>query len=193
MPLSQPTHQVHHGDLPYSNPVLRSASPSGSINTEYGPDETSKSDSELSPDEFQRKIEQQLRIHYPREEEVSAEAKALRLPPMKPGTIEEKMLLDQIMRSLRWHVSNLEENEIYENMMLRGSQIPFDSAPSSNDIDAIMQSMMGPPLPSNAMHVDDASTPAGSGHVQSHQHPPAYANRNRHNGFSVGKGKGRAF
>jgi hypothetical protein len=45
--------------------------------------------------------------------------------------------------SLKKRVAELEENEIIENIMLRGSQISSDT-PTWSDIDAIMQSMMGP-------------------------------------------------
>jgi len=83
------THHVHPGDLPYATPVLRSASPSGSINTEYGPDETSPSDHELAAEGFERKIEAQLRIHHQREEELRAEAQPLMLKRPE-SALEEK-------------------------------------------------------------------------------------------------------
>ena len=90
MPPPQPTHTVHHGDLPYSNPVLRSASPSGSINTEYGPDETTVEEWALSDEEFHRRVEAQLRLNQPRDAEHAAEIRGLRIPAYKPGTSEEK-------------------------------------------------------------------------------------------------------
>ncbi|TFY60464.1 hypothetical protein EVG20_g7403, partial [Dentipellis fragilis] len=135
-------HFAHPGDLPYAPPVLRAASPSGSINTEYGPDETSLSDMELSPGEFEGKIEAALRLHEQREQEVVAEAKPVLIPKPKTAA-EEKQTFEQVMRCLRWHVQQLEENQIVENMMLRGSQAGLVAQPSSDDVGVIMASMMG--------------------------------------------------
>ncbi|ETW77568.1 hypothetical protein HETIRDRAFT_242588, partial [Heterobasidion irregulare TC 32-1] len=138
-------HHVHPGDLPYATPVLRAASPSGSINTEYGPDETSQSDLDLSPEEFEEKVAMSLGLHEQREHEISAESKSLLLPKPKSAA-EEKLMFEQVMRSLRWHVQQLEENEMIESMLLQGSRIALETQPSSDNVDAIMQTMMGPPL-----------------------------------------------
>lgn len=86
---NQHTQHVHPGDLPYATPVLRTASPSGSINTEYGPDETSISDQDLSPEEFDRKVQKQLGLHEQREQEFRAQASPL-LWPKPRGPQEEK-------------------------------------------------------------------------------------------------------
>ncbi|KAA1475564.1 hypothetical protein DENSPDRAFT_805940 [Dentipellis sp. KUC8613] len=163
------THFAHPGDLPYAPPVLRAASPSGSINTEYGPDETSLSDMELSPGEFEGKIEAALRLHEQRDQEVVAVAKPVLIPKPKTAA-EEKQTFEQVMRCLRWHVQQLEENQIVENMMLRGSQAGLVAQPSSDDVGVIMASMMGSGgVPSktsggggigtSAMHVDEPLSP----------------------------------
>ena len=89
MSQSSRIHHVHPGDLPYATPVLRAASPSGSINTEYGPDETSQSDLDLSPEEFEEKVAMSLGLHEQREHEISAESKSLLLPKPKSAA-EEK-------------------------------------------------------------------------------------------------------
>ena len=49
------------------------------------------------------------------------------------------------MDNLRNAVKKLQEEELYEQIMLRGTQITDVQQPSSNNIDAIMQSIMGPP------------------------------------------------
>lgn len=66
----------------------------------------------------------------------------------------------------------LEQDEIIESTMARTARMAAETQPSSNDIDAIMQSMMGPPPSSNltstshtqgttltAMDVDDGPGP----------------------------------
>lgn len=49
-----------------------------------------------------------------------------------------------IMNNLRREVHLLEENNMFEQTILRGSQITEELQPTS-DIDAIMRSLMGPP------------------------------------------------
>lgn len=51
----------------------------------------------------------------------------------------------QVMENLRNAVKKLQEEELYEQIMLRGTQITDVQQPSSNNIDTIMQSIMGPP------------------------------------------------
>jgi hypothetical protein len=47
------------------------------------------------------------------------------------------------MRNLRQKVHELEEDELFERTLLRGSQAGLEPQPSSGDIDVIMRSMMG--------------------------------------------------
>jgi hypothetical protein len=68
-------------DLPYDNPVLRSNSPSDSLSTEYGPDETTQAERELSTAEFTCRVESTHRFHVAREAELVAEQPPL-LPPL---------------------------------------------------------------------------------------------------------------
>jgi hypothetical protein len=49
---------------------------------------------------------------------------------------------EKILRSLRYQVHLLEENELFEQTLLQGSQAAFESQPTSNDIDTLMRSMM---------------------------------------------------
>jgi len=48
------------------------------------------------------------------------------------------------MLSLRRQVRELEENEIFEQMLLRGSQAGLVQPPSTDDINKLMRGMMGP-------------------------------------------------
>ncbi len=72
----------------YASPVLRAASPASSVGTVYGPDQTSFSDSDLSPFRFQVKYDAQIGLGEPRREEVLANLDPL-LPPAK-NEAEEK-------------------------------------------------------------------------------------------------------
>jgi hypothetical protein len=47
------------------------------------------------------------------------------------------------MRSLRQHVHQLEENELFERVLLRGSQVGLEPKPTSDNIHTLMQNMMG--------------------------------------------------
>lgn len=57
---------------------------------------------------------------------------------------------EQILRSLRYQVHLLEDDELFEQTLLRGSQAALSAQPESGDIDALMRSMMSTnsaPLP----------------------------------------------
>jgi hypothetical protein len=77
-------HTVHPGDLPYSDPVLRTSSSSESFSTEYGPDETSQSERSLTATDFAHRIESTLRLHAVPSRELAAEQSPL-LPPLEEG------------------------------------------------------------------------------------------------------------
>ena len=49
------------------------------------------------------------------------------------------------MACLRNEVRQLEENEMFERTLLRGSQVALEELPSTADIDALMRSMMVAP------------------------------------------------
>ena len=51
-------------------------------------------------------------------------------------------LYESILASLRAEVRNLEENELVDRTLLRGSRAALEELSSSNDIDVIMKSMM---------------------------------------------------
>jgi hypothetical protein len=71
-------------DLPYDDPVFRANSPGESLSTEYGPDETTRAEKELSTDEFTCRVETTHRFHVAREAELFAEQSPL-LPPLNQG------------------------------------------------------------------------------------------------------------
>ena len=71
-------------DLPYDDPVLRPNSPSDSLSTEYGPDETTQAEKEHSTAEFTCRVENTHRFHVAREAELVAEQSPL-LPPLNQG------------------------------------------------------------------------------------------------------------
>jgi hypothetical protein len=54
-------------------------------------------------------------------------------------------MFDHILTLLRSEVRQLEENELFEQMLLRGSQAGLDRQPITSDIDALMRSMMVTP------------------------------------------------
>lgn len=55
-------------------------------------------------------------------------------------------LFEGIMTSLRAEVAQLQENELFEQILLRGSKAALETQPSTNDIDVLMRSMMGPAM-----------------------------------------------
>ena len=79
------------GNLPYARPALmRPPSPAGSINTEYGPDETDTQDLAMSDEEFERKILAELKIDQPSDAEAQADVMPIRFPYFQPGSHEER-------------------------------------------------------------------------------------------------------
>ncbi|KAI0028442.1 hypothetical protein K488DRAFT_31777, partial [Vararia minispora EC-137] len=143
------TSRVRNGDVPYENPVMRPPSPAGSINTDYGPDEMDPTDLVPTDREFERKILENLRIDEQTDQEKNNEVGPMlltflaRLRGVQPGSSEEKALYLSTMAALQRRVQELIEDELVENMMLKGSQVPSDAPNPSGDIDEIMRSIMG--------------------------------------------------
>ena len=50
------------------------------------------------------------------------------------------------MGNLRQAVAQLDENELFEQTLRRGSQAGLQVQPSTNDIDTLLRSMMGPSM-----------------------------------------------
>ncbi|KAF7364886.1 hypothetical protein MVEN_00359100 [Mycena venus] len=125
----------------YADPVIREPSPASSVGTQYGPDRTSLSDDELDQFAFERKWEDRLDLRRATKEEELADADPL-FP--RPSThVEERVLFERIVRNLRMKVEELEENELFEQTMLRGSQAALEEETIPKDIDSLMLSMMG--------------------------------------------------
>ena len=70
-------------------------------------------------------------------------------------------MFDQVMRSLRWHVEQLEDQDMIEAAVQRRTEAVPETEPPASEIDAMMEKMMGPrgrpPSSSNAMIVDESS------------------------------------
>jgi hypothetical protein len=71
-------------------------------------------------------------------------------------------MFDQVMRSLRWHVEQLEDQDMIETALQRRTEAVPETEPSAtSEIDTMMEKMMGPPRgrppwSSNAMIVDES-------------------------------------
>lgn len=55
-------------------------------------------------------------------------------------------MCDRILHNLRCHIQKLEESEIFERTLLRGSQAALEPQPTTTDIDLLMKGMMGPAM-----------------------------------------------
>jgi len=125
----------------YADPVIREPSPASSVGTVYGPDQTASSDDELDQLAFERKWEDRLDLRRATREEELADADPLF--PRPSTAVEERVLFERIVRNLRMKVEELEESELFEQTMLRGSQAGLEEETIPKDIDSLMLSMMG--------------------------------------------------
>ncbi|KAI0661992.1 hypothetical protein C8Q70DRAFT_909599 [Cubamyces menziesii] len=143
-----PTQQyiVHPTDLPYVPTIMRAPSPSSTIGTDYGQDDTDFADAELSDRDFARKCEEMIGLSRPRPEEEEANRDPLVQPrPLrhKFTPLEEKQMHEHIMINLRAAVKKLEEEELFEQTAVKDAAVALDDpAPSSEDIDEIMRGLM---------------------------------------------------
>ena len=53
-------------------------------------------------------------------------------------------MFDQVMRSLRWHIEELEEEDTVESVLQRRIKGVVETQPSANEMDFIMESLMEP-------------------------------------------------
>ncbi|KAJ7759222.1 hypothetical protein B0H16DRAFT_1313660 [Mycena metata] len=169
----------------YADPVIREPSPASSIGSVYGPDQTAFSDSESQIDQpgFERKWEDRLELRRATREEELADADPL-LP--RPSTaMEERVLSERIVRNLRMRVEELEENDLFEQTMLRGSQAGLEEQTIPKDVDALILSMMGSPASGGTSAANADATIADGPWNQAGA--PYAAPRTR----SKGKGKSR--
>ncbi|KAH7906715.1 hypothetical protein BJ138DRAFT_1071351 [Hygrophoropsis aurantiaca] len=127
------------GDPAYGSPVIRPPSPASSVGTAYPDDDTSPSDGELSQDAFNRKWASKLGLDRPKEEE-ERKKECLLISPKNPA--EAKLMHEEILKGFRQQVQQLEEDEMFQQTIMRGSQIGLEPRPSSSNIDSLMRSMM---------------------------------------------------
>ena len=52
-------------------------------------------------------------------------------------------MFDQVMRSLRWHIEELEEEDTMESVLQRRIKGVVETQPSASEMDLIMESLMG--------------------------------------------------
>jgi len=54
-------------------------------------------------------------------------------------------MFDQVMRSLRWHIDELEQEDTVETVMHRRIKGVVETQPSASEMDFIMESLMMEP------------------------------------------------
>ncbi|KAI6044754.1 hypothetical protein EDC04DRAFT_2889433 [Pisolithus marmoratus] len=133
---------IHASDPAYAPPVIRPPSPASSVGTVYEPDQTSHSDTELSKEEFEQKWLAKLHLDDLKIEEEEKLHPVLIDPRPPPDSPEEKLLVQNILTGLRSRVRQLEEDAVFQQLIMSGSKIGLERAPSDNDIDALMRNMM---------------------------------------------------
>ncbi|KAI6123382.1 hypothetical protein EDD16DRAFT_1704333 [Pisolithus croceorrhizus] len=133
---------IHASDPAYAPPVIRPPSPASSVGTVYEPDQTSQSDTELSKEEFEQKWLAKLHLDDLKIEEEDNLRPVLIDPRPPPDSPEEKLLVQNILTGLRSRVRQLEEDAVFQQLIMSGSKVGLEKAPSNSDIDALMRSMM---------------------------------------------------
>jgi hypothetical protein len=53
-------------------------------------------------------------------------------------------MFDQVMRSLRWHVEELEEEDTVDTVLQRRIKGVVETQPSASEVDMVMESLMEP-------------------------------------------------
>ncbi|KAI6114063.1 hypothetical protein F5141DRAFT_1002280 [Pisolithus sp. B1] len=144
---------IHASDPAYAPPVIRPPSPASSVGTVYEPDQTSQSDAELSKEEFEQKWLAKLYLDDLRIEEEDNLRPLLIDPRPPPDSPEEKLLVQNILTGLRSRVRQLEEDAVFQQLIMSGSKVGLEKAPSDSDIDALMRNMM--PTQVNTPQISD--------------------------------------
>ncbi|KAJ7895861.1 hypothetical protein B0H13DRAFT_1885382 [Mycena leptocephala] len=108
----------------YADPVIREPSPASSPT-------------------FERKWEDRLDLRRATRDEELADADPL-FPRPSTAVEERGNAIRAGPAELRAKVDELEENELFEQTMLRGSQASLEEETIPKDIDSLMLSMMGP-------------------------------------------------
>lgn len=65
------------------------------------------------------------------------------------------MLFDEILRGFRQRVQALEEDEIFQQTLLKGSQVGKEPLPSADTIDTLIQDMMSSSVSYETRRVSD--------------------------------------
>lgn len=110
MPQNSATY-IHSGDSAYAPPVLRAPSPSSSIGTDYGPDETTPEEASMSNFALMHSINHRLRLNEPSAEELKAERDPL-LPKPRDAQHEQRELLLLSYTSLAIYLTSLNDSAI---------------------------------------------------------------------------------
>ena len=154
-------------DPTYASALVSAPSPTSSIGSRLPDDETDPDDARLTQEEFDAKCWKTLRIDEPTTEETSAMRRPVyhaghRIDPEQAGRSLELIIwnvsdlgLDYaakfvpiFMQNLRMEIKTLQDNELFEQTIIKGTQVGRDSLTPTGDIDAIMQSMLEPDHPS---------------------------------------------
>lgn len=156
-------------DPTYAPALVPAPSPTSSIGSRLPDDETDPDDARLTQEEFDAKCWKALRIDEPTTEEMYAIRRPVyhaghKVDPEQAGRFAESVtrnvsnltllsaakLVPAIMQNLRTHMKKLQDNELFEQAILKGSQVGQDSLTPTGDIDAIMQSMLEPDRPDHS-------------------------------------------
>lgn len=154
-------------DPTYASALVSAPSPTSSIGSRLPDDETDLDDAALTQTEFDAKCWAALRIDEPTAEETSAMRRPVyhavhRIDPKQAGRSVAQVDCNASERTLassekfvpifkenfRAEIKRLQDNELFEQAILRGSQVGRDNLTPTGDIDTIMQSMLEPDLPS---------------------------------------------
>ncbi|KAI0766439.1 hypothetical protein BD413DRAFT_672957 [Trametes elegans] len=160
---------IHPIDLPYVPTIMRAPSPSSTIGTDYGPDDTDLADSGITQAQLERKCEEMAGIHYPRPEEEEANRDPLVHPRplrVKLTLLEERQMHEHVMVNLRAAVKRLEEEELFEQTAVKSAAVVLDDpTPSSSDLDEVLRGLMdvnAPPRPTPHIDTDTTATARAS-------------------------------
>ena len=154
-------------DPTYAPALVPAPSPTSSIGSRLPDDETDPDDAKLTQEEFDAKCWKALKIDEPTTEEMYAMRRPIyhaghKVDPEQAGRFAEPLawstsdlvsrstakVVPIIMQNLRTHMKKLQDNELFEQAILKGSQVGQDSLTPTGDIDSIMQSMLEPDHPS---------------------------------------------
>ena len=150
-------------DPTYASALVPAPSPTSSIGSRLPDDETDPDDARLTQEEFDAKCWKALKIDEPTTEELNAMGRPIyhgghKVDPERGGGSVELVtwnpsdlvslsiarIVPMIMQNLRSQMKQLQDNELFEQAILKGSQVGQDSLTPTGDIDAIMQSMLEP-------------------------------------------------